>query len=97
MSGGQFTLDGGFWGLVAAMQTPGAPRLSIELTNGWVQISWPAPAPDWLLAETNRLTGTANLLWPQVSPAQYQTNVGRISILTAPQPTQNRFYRLQKP
>ena len=25
MSGGSFTLDGGFWGLVAAVQTPGAP------------------------------------------------------------------------
>jgi hypothetical protein len=25
MSGGNFTLDGGFWGLVAAVQTPGAP------------------------------------------------------------------------
>ena len=25
LSGGNFTLDGGFWGIVAAIQTPGAP------------------------------------------------------------------------
>ena len=31
MSGGNFTLDGGFWGLVAAVQTPGAPCLTITL------------------------------------------------------------------
>jgi hypothetical protein len=97
MSGGPFTLDGGFWGIVAAIQTEGAPTLSVELTNGWVKVSWPAPAPDWVLTETNRLTGVGSLPCPQVSAAQYQTNAGRIFILTAPQPAQNRYYRLRKP
>jgi hypothetical protein len=32
-----------------------------------------------------------------VSAVQYQTNGGRIFILTAPQPLQNRFYQLRKP
>ena len=32
MSGGNFTIDGGFWGIVAALQTPGAPLLSIART-----------------------------------------------------------------
>ena len=26
MSGGNFTLQGGFWGLLSVVQTPGAPR-----------------------------------------------------------------------
>ena len=97
MSGGPFTLDGGFWGIVAAIQSEGAPTLSIELTNGWVKVSWPAPAPNWVLTETNRLPSAASPLWPQVSAAQYQTNAGRIFILTAPQPLQNRYYQLHKP
>ena len=33
MSGGNFTIDGGFWGIIAAVQTPGAPLLSIARTT----------------------------------------------------------------
>ncbi len=97
MSGSQFTLEGGFWGIVAAIQTEGAPTLSIELTNGWVKVSWAAPASVWVLTATNRLTETVSPQWPEVSAAQYQTNAGRIFILTPPQPMQNRYYRLHKP
>ena len=97
LNGGSFTLTGGFWGILAAVQTEGAPWLSIELTNGWVKISWPAPALGWVLTETNRIPATAGPSWSQVPATQYQTNGERIFILTAPQPTQNRFYRLHKP
>jgi hypothetical protein len=97
MSGGPFTLEGGFWGGVVAIQTEGAPALSVELADGLVRVSWPAPAPDWVLTETNRLTTAPGLSWPQVPAAQYQTNAGRIYILTAPQPALNRYYRLRKP
>src|SRR5437660_6145162 len=31
MSGGNFTIDGGFWGIIAVVQTPGAPLLRIFL------------------------------------------------------------------
>ena len=97
LSGGNFTLDGGFWGIIAAIQTEGAPTLSIELVGGQVRVSWPAPAPGWVLTETNRLTTGTSSLWPQVSSALYQTNAGRIFLLTAPQPMQNRYYQLRKP
>ena len=33
MSGGNFTLVGGFWGVVAAVQTPGAPYLTVTRTE----------------------------------------------------------------
>ncbi len=33
MSGGNYTLDGGFWGIIAAVQTPGAPTLRIFRTT----------------------------------------------------------------
>lgn len=31
LSGGNYTLQGGFWGAIAAVQTPGAPLLSISI------------------------------------------------------------------
>src|SRR5439155_7881610 len=43
MSGGNFTLDGGFWGLIAAVQTPGAPLLRIARTiTNTVLGAWPS-------------------------------------------------------
>src|SRR5437667_9820143 len=45
MSGGNFTIDGGFWGLIAAVQTPGAPTLTItRTTTNTVAVVWPSPS-----------------------------------------------------
>ncbi len=95
MSGGNFTLDGGFWGLIAAVQTPGAPLLSIALTPqlSTVTVSWPLPADGWVLQWTNRLDA-ASAPWPQISPP-YQTNATQAWIVE-PAPAGNRFYRLHK-
>src|SRR6266480_7057323 len=42
MSGGNFTLDGGFWGIIAAVQTAGAPLLRIARTiTNTVLVAWP--------------------------------------------------------
>src|ERR1035441_1581848 len=30
LSGGNYTLDSGFWGIIGAVQMPGAPRLSVS-------------------------------------------------------------------
>ena len=95
MSGGNFTVQGGFWSMLAAVQTPGAPLLSITLTNSIVRVSWPLPATGFLLEQTNRLTGLP-ALWPQVSVNQYQTNATDIYFTTPSSPGTN-FYRLRKP
>jgi hypothetical protein len=97
MSGGSFTLEGGFWGVIAAIQTEGAPTLAVELVGGQVKVSWPTPAAGWVLTETNRLNSVGSPPWPAVSTAQYQTNDGRVFILTAPQPLQSRYFQLRKP
>src|SRR6266568_2945675 len=45
MSGGNFTLDGGFWAIIAAVQTPGAPTLRVvRTTTNTVVIAWPDPS-----------------------------------------------------
>ena len=44
MTGGSYSLTGGFWALYA-MQTPGAPRLSIKVTTtNTVMVYWPSPS-----------------------------------------------------
>src|SRR5881396_2997907 len=55
MSGGIYGLDGGFWGLIAAIQTPGAPFLFVNKSGGSVTISWLKPADGFLLDQTPAL------------------------------------------
>src|SRR5258706_1821785 len=44
MTGGNYSLTGGFWSLFA-VQTPGAPALSIKLTaTNTAMVSWASPA-----------------------------------------------------
>ena len=93
-SNGVYTLTGGFWSIVAVVQTPGAPRLSIARSNNAVIVSWPLPAPGWVLDETTTLSGTP-IPWAQVSPP-YQTNATQ-SCIALPSPAANKFYRLRKP
>src|SRR5437764_10911152 len=56
MSGGNFTIDGGFWGIIAAVQTPGAPLLRIFLTSSnTVVVAWPAPSTGFSLQQNGVL------------------------------------------
>ena len=54
MSGGNYLLQGGFWSVVAAVQTPGAPLLRITLDHqlSAMNISWPSPSAGYLLEQT---------------------------------------------
>ncbi len=94
MSGGSFTLDGGFWGLVAAVQTPGAPWLTITLNPqlSTITVSWALSETSWQLQATTNLLNTGSD-WTQYS---YQTNGATCYRIESP-PAGNRFYRLRKP
>jgi hypothetical protein len=43
MTGASYALDGGFWGFVGTIQTPGAPLLNVERIGTSVRVFWPAP------------------------------------------------------
>ncbi len=92
MSGGTFTLTGGFWGAIAAVQPPGAPYLWIALTPTNTAIIW------WELSTTPwRLQATTNLLptgavW---ADRAYYTNGATCYRLESP-PSGRRFYRLKQ-
>jgi len=97
MSGGQYSLVGGFWGVVA-IQTPGAPLLAISLNPqlSTIIVSWPLPATGFVLDQTLALSNAPpQTVWSQVA-MPYQTNATHISI-TVPMPAGNKFYRLRKP
>jgi hypothetical protein len=93
MSGGNFTLEGGFWAMIAAVQTPGAPLLRVVLTStNTVIVAWPAPSTGFSLQQ-NAALGTTN--WSGVTNSQ--SVVGSENQVLIPLPGGNRFYRLKSP
>jgi hypothetical protein len=95
MSGGQFTLVGGFWGIVAGVQTPGAPYVSVIRSNLAVVVSWAKADPNWKLEFTSQLATTGTSSWTLIPPP-YPTNATDC-LVTEAALVGNRFYRLRKP
>ena len=93
MSGGNFTIDGGFWGIIAAVQSPGSPLLRVlrSLTNT-VVVAWPAPSTGFSLQQN---TDLKTAVWTGITNT---VNVvgSENQIIVAP-PVGNRFYRLKNP
>ncbi len=58
MAGGNFTLDGGFWGIFAAIQSPGAPLLTIQPAFPNVILSWPVASTNFTLQQNVNLATT---------------------------------------
>lgn len=92
-----FTIDGGFWSIVAAIQEPGAPLLSIRFTQtNTVVVSWPVSWPGYALTEATEATPTtwtSVTIPPQIvvtSQSQAQKQV------VVPMPSGKRFYRLKR-
>ena len=93
MSGGNFTLDGGFWGIIAAIQSPGSPLLRVVHTStNTVVVAWPAPSTGFSLQQNSDLNTTA---WGGVTnPVNV---VGSENQIVVAPPVGNRFYRLKNP
>ena len=88
MSGGNYSLTGGFWSLINVVQTPGAPLLTITYAGNQAIISWPVSVTGYTLQTNNNLaTGT----W-----ANYTGNVVNNSTTNSP-PKGNVFFRLTHP
>jgi len=93
MSGGNYAIDGGFWGIIAAVQTPGAPFLSIaRTTTNTVAVFSPSPSPDWTLQQNTNSISSVN--WSH-APGTLLDDGTTKTLLVNP-PTGNRFYRLFK-
>lgn len=94
MSGGNYTLQGGFWGIIAAVQTPGAPSLSIfRTTTNTVAVSWPSSSTGWNLQQNTNSVSSVN--WSNVTSGIQDDGTTKTLIVNPP--AGNRFYRLFKP
>ncbi len=92
MTGGNYSLVGGFWSIVAAIQTPGAPLLTVTLTStNTVVITWPAPSTGFVLQQNNDLKTS---LWGNVNATVTVVN-GQNQVIVSP-PIGNAFYRLKQ-
>jgi len=87
MSGGNYSVTGGFWSLIQVVQTPGAPLLTITYVGNQAIVSWDPSVTGWTLQTNNNLsTGT----W-----ANYLGVVSNNSVTNAP-PTGTVFFRLKQ-
>ena len=91
MSGGNFTLQGGFWSIIGAVQIPGSPVLTVAwTTTNTVLVSWPYPSTGFALEQSPTVeavtwVGTTNV------PVQ---NGSAWQVIVSP-PVGNRFFRLK--
>jgi len=93
MSGGNYSVTGGFWSLLSVVQTPGAPVLAIFLTTtNTAVVYWPSPSTGFGLQLNTNLAGTN---W--TAPAEGVNDNGTFRYIIVNPPTGNRFYRLSKP
>jgi hypothetical protein len=91
MTGGSYSLTGGFWSLIAVVQTPGLPNLTITHSGNSVIVSWPNTGSYMLLQNSNLVGGS----WTASGYSITTTN-GINSVTIAP-PTGNLFFRLSSP
>ena len=91
MTGGNYSLTGGFWSLISVVQTPGAPTLKITHAGNNVTVSWVYPSTGWTLQQNPSLTGGSWTVSPGV------TNDGVNNSLTLTSPPGNLFFRLSHP
>ena len=92
MTGGNYSLVGAFWSLYA-IQTPGAPYLSVMRTStNTVVVWWPVSDISWRLQAATNLPASAS----DWTPYSYTTNGPNCIRIESP-PTGQRFYRLKQP
>jgi hypothetical protein len=87
MSGGQYSVTGGFWSLVNLVQTPGAPLLTISYAANQVIVSWSPSATGWTL-QTNSDLLTTN--WGNYTGAVVNNTVTNLPA------ARNLFFRLKQ-
>src|SRR5215471_12009475 len=91
MTGGNFSLTGGFWALISVVQTPGAPALYISHSGNTVTVFW-QNVSGWTLHQNGSLANTNS--WSLNSSWTTSNGTNYLSLTL---PTGNLFYRLSSP
>ena len=92
MSGGNYSVTGGFWALINVVQTAGAPTLYVSHSGNIVTVYWQDVAGWNLIQSGNLATPIASWL-PSSSP----TLTGGTNYLNLVNPAGNLFFRLKNP
>src|SRR5688572_12034638 len=87
LTGGNYILQGGFWGGVFAVQQVGSPTLVIQRSGPNVIISWDSNASGFILQETINLS----------NPASWSATSGGFNGMSVPASGPTKFYRLHRP
>jgi hypothetical protein len=88
MTGGNYSVTGGFWSLISVVATPGAPALAISHTGGTVTVYW-QNVSGWSLQQNSSLTSPAS--W---SASSGMTTANGTNYLNLASPTGKLFFRL---
>jgi hypothetical protein len=88
MTGGSYSLTGGFWALISVAQTPGAPTLYISNSGNTVTVYW-QNAPGWTLQQNSIASPTG---WSASSGVTTSNGTNYWSITP---PTGNLFFQLK--
>ena len=91
MSGGNYSLTGGFWSLISVVQSAGAPLLSIKHSGGTVIVSWPSPSTGFGLQQASDLAAS-NWITSGFGVSDDGTNKSTTIVA----PAGNLFFRLKK-
>jgi hypothetical protein len=92
-SGGNYAVDGGFWGIISAIQAPGGPFLRVEISStNTVLVAWPNPSTGFNLQQNPTLDTNS---WASVTNIPLVVGEEKLVIVTPP--AGNRFFRLKSP
>ena len=90
LTGGNYSVTGGFWAMISVVQTEGLPNLVIRHVGDSVIVSW-ADTGSYTLQQNGNLAGGS---WATSGYAVSTAN-GTNSITITP-PTGSRFFRLKQ-
>jgi hypothetical protein len=91
MTGGPYSLTGGFWSLIALVQNAGAPTLTITKSGNSAIVSWPYPSTGFYLQTNSHLSKTN---WSIYTGTILTNGAGTSNSVTITPPVGNLFFRL---
>lgn len=94
MSGGTYSLTGGFWSLISVVQTAGTPNLTITHSGNSVIVSWPNTG-SYTLQQNGNLAVAAG--WATSGYPVTTNNPNGTNSITITPPVGNLFFRLANP
>ena len=90
MTGGNYSLVGGFWSMIAVIQTAGVPNLTISHAGNSVVIAWPNTGTYTLLQNTTANGGS----W--VTSGYTVSTANGTNSITITSPSGNLYFRLKQ-